>query len=487
MTAPLDVLIVGAAITGIGMACHLQVQRPGAQVLILEREPTFGGTWLTNRYPGARSDSDLYTYGYRFKPWSGKSYATRQEILDYLGEVIAEHGLEPSIRYGLEVVSASWSSAQALWAVTARRTDTGATQTYTARFLAMCQGYYHHRKGHLPDWPGRERYRKPLIHTQSWPDDLDVGGKSVIVIGSGATMATVVPALAATSGPITVLQRSPSFYYTMTGSKPLIEELKALAIDPAWIYEIARRKSVADEAAFIARTFSEPDTVRDELIAAVRDVLGPDYDIATHFTPRYRPWQQRICYVPDADFLQTIRDGKTRMVTGEIDRYTEDAIVLASGEVLKADLVVAATGFDLCVLGGAAFSNDGVPIDFADTVAYRGMMFSGVPNLIWTFGYLRASWTLRVDMNADFLCRLLAHMEARGHRSATPRLLPQEEAMPRLPWIDPASFNAGYIMRSLHLMPRRLDRPEWQHHHDYWAEKDAIPAIDLEDGRLAFA
>lgn len=492
MSETYDVLIVGAGITGIGTACHVQAQLPGKTFAILERESTFGGTWHTNRYPGARSDSDLYTYAYRFKPWLGdKPVATRHEILDYMREVIAEHRLEPHIRYGHEVQSADWSSTEQLWTLTARKSDSGETVVLKARFLAMAQGYYHHHKGHTPDWPGLSSYRGRIVHTQAWPDDLDYAGQSIVIIGSGATAATMVPAMAETSGSITVLQRSPSYYTpgvgATAGALGLANELRALGIEEPVIYDICRRKSLRDEALYLERVKSEPEAVAAELIDGVRQVLGPDYDIAMHFTPRYRPWQQRLCYIPGGDMLDAIKSGKVTMLTDEIERFTADRIVLKSGRELEADLVVKATGFDICILGDVNFTKDGAPIDAGQTLTYRGMMLSGVPNLTWTFGYLRASWTLRVDLNADFLCRLIGYLDAHGLHSAAPEPLAEERALEALPWVDPESFNSGYIARSIDRLPKRLDRPEWQHFHDYWADKDAIPAIDLEDGRLVFA
>lgn len=492
MSETFDVLIVGAGITGIGTACHLRAELPAKTFAILERESTFGGTWLTNRYPGARSDSDLYTYAYRFKPWIGdKPVATRHEILDYMAEVIAENELGPAIRYRHEVIAADWSSRDQLWTLTVRNALSGETVELRARFLAMAQGYYHHHKGYVPDWPGLSSYQGRIVHTQAWPDGLDYEGKSIIVMGSGATAATLVPALAETSGPITLLQRSPSYFTpgvgATAGALGLAAELRALGIEESVIYDICRRKSLRDEALFLDRVKAEPEAVAAELIGSVREALGPDYDVTTHFTPRYRPWQQRLCYVPGGDLFAAIRSGKVSVVTDEIERFTEASIRLRSGAELTADLVVAATGFDICILGNIVFTKDGVPIDAGKTLNYRGMMLSGVPNLTWTFGYLKASWTLRVDMNADFLCRLIRYLDQHGLKSATPEPRPEERALPSLPWVDPGSFNSGYITRSLDILPKRLDRPEWQHAHDYWAEKDAIPAIDLEDGRLVFA
>jgi cation diffusion facilitator CzcD-associated flavoprotein CzcO len=485
-TETFDVLITGAGVTGIGTACHLLRELPRTTFAVLEKEETFGGTWLTNRYPGARSDSSLYTYSYHFKPWTGSPLATRTEILAYLSQVIESHGLKDRIRYGTTVVSADWSSRDQLWTVEVARKG-GGRQRLKARFLAMGPGYYQHRKGYTPDWPGFADYRGQVVHPQDWPDDLDYNGRSMIVVGSGSTAATLVPALAETSGPITLLQRSPGYFDTADNADPLVDELKRLRIDESWIHEIARRKSLINYEAFVRRTFEEPDAVRAELIANARAFLGEDYDVATHFTPRYRPWQQRLCWTPGGDLFKAIRSGRVTVVTEEIERFTRSEIVLRSGRRLAADIVVTATGFDILVLGGIPLSKDGEAIDLGRTVNYRGMMLSGVPNLMWTFGYLRASWTLRVDMNCQFLCRLLSHMREKGFRSATPELLPEERGLPLLPWVDPESFNPAYIFRSIDKLPKRIARKEWQHLHDYSAEKDEIPAIDLEDGRLVYA
>jgi cation diffusion facilitator CzcD-associated flavoprotein CzcO len=481
-----DTLIVGAGISGVGAAYHLQSQCPEQRFVVLEGLDSFGGTWHMHRYPGIRSDSDLHTFGYRFKPWIGAPIASAEEILKYMGEVIDENKLDQHIRYQHKVETADWSNADQQWTLKGTRQDTGEAVEFTANFLWMCQGYYEHAKGYTPEWQGMENFKGQVIHPQTWPEDLDYKNKQVVVIGSGATAATVVPAIAAETAHTTVLQRSPTYFIPGRNENELAEQLRALDIDETWVHEIARRQILKNQAEFTERAFAEPEVVKEELLGAVRAFLGPDYDIDKHFTPKYRPWRQRIAFVPDGDIFQGIRSGKASMETDEIEHFTEKGILLKSGKELPADIVITATGFNLSVLGGIHFSIDGKPIDFADTVTYRGMMFTGVPNMVWIFGYFRASWTLRVDIIGDFVCRLLKYMQAKGLKSVAPVLRPEDQDMPLLPWIDPENFNPGYLMRSMHLMPKRGDKPEWQHTQDYWLEKDELPKIDLEDSAFAY-
>jgi cation diffusion facilitator CzcD-associated flavoprotein CzcO len=481
-----DVLIVGAGISGIGAAWHMTRQLPDRTFVVLEAQADFGGTWRTHRFPGIRSDSDLYTFGYAFKPWKGAPIASAAEILRYLGEVIDEHGLARHIRYRHAIRSARWSSADNRWTILATRESDGATVRFTAGFLWMCQGYYRHSTGYTPRWEGMEAFKGRVVHPQTWPDDLDCKGKRVVVIGSGATAATLIPALASECAHVTMLQRSATWFRTARNAIPIADELRALGVDEAWIHEIVRRKILHEQALFTQRTLTEPDKVKEDLLAAARAHLGPDYDLDRHFTPRYRPWRQRLAFIPDGDLFHAIRSGRASVVTAEIDRFTPDGIRLKSGEVLEADIIVTATGFDLNVLGDIDFVIDGKPLVFSDTVTYQGMMFSGVPNMAWVFGYLRASWTLRSDLVAGFVCRLLRHMRDKGAARVVPALSAADRSMPRLPWIDPENFNPGYVMRSLHLLPKQGDRPPWQHTQDYWSEKDVIPAIDLDDGALVY-
>lgn len=478
-TQHFDVIVVGAGISGVGAAYHLTKQCPGTSFAVLETQDSFGGTWHTHRYPGIRSDSDLHTFGYRFKPWTSAPIATAAEILAYMGEVIADNELAPHIRYNHRIVSAAWSSADNLWTLTV--THDGETLTFTTRFLWMCQGYYNHAQGFTPEWPGLADFKGRVVHPQSWPEDIELAGKQVVVIGSGATAATLVPAIADQCSHVTMLQRSPTFFITGRNVNDLAETLRQLEIKEEWIHEIVRRKILFDQAAFTKRAVEEPEVVKQELLKGVKAYLGEDYDIATHFTPRYRPWRQRIAFIPNGDLFQGIKAGKASVVTDEIERFTANGIALKSGKQLDADIVITATGFNLNVLGDIAFSIDGAPLDFSQTVTYRGMMFTGVPNMVWIFGYFRASWTLRVDLVADFVCALLNHMEKTGATRVVPVLRPEDRDMPLLPWIDPENFNPGYIMRGLHLLPKRGDKAEWQHNQDYWSEKNEFPAIDLDD------
>jgi cation diffusion facilitator CzcD-associated flavoprotein CzcO len=481
-----DVLIAGAGISGVGAAYHLTKQCPDKSFVALDMQDSFGGTWWTHRYPGIRSDSDLHTFGYRFKPWTGLPIATAGEILAYMGEVIEENDLARHIRYKHKIDSAHWSSRDKLWTIEATRTDTSERHTFTANFLWMCQGYYRHSQGYTPTWPGMESFKGRLAHSETWPEDLDYKNKRVVVIGSGATAATIIPAIADDCAHVTMLQRSPTFFITGRNVNDLAETLRQLQIDEAWIHEIVRRKILYDQAAFTRRCVEEPDVVAKELIGVVRNYLGPDYDVEKHFTPKYRPWRQRIAFIPDADLFKGIAAGKASVVTDEIERFNEGGILLKSGKQLDADIIVAATGFNINVLGDIDFVVDGKPLSFADTVTYRGMMFTGLPNLAWVFGYFRASWTLRADMVADFVCRLLKHMDEVGARKVSVALRPQDKDMPLLPWIDPENFNPGYMMRAMNLLPRRGDKPEWQHNQDYWSEKDQIPAIDLSDAAFVY-
>mgnify|MGYP001555011541 FL=1 len=481
-----DVLIVGAGISGIGSAYHLTRQCPGKSFVILETLDSFGGTWLTHKYPGIRSDSDLYTFGYRFKPWVGTPIASAQEILKYMDEVIEENNLAPHIRYRHRIVSAEWSSKQNLWTIDAIRTDTREMLRFTCNFLWMCQGYYRHEQGYTPTWKGFADYKGAVVHPQTWPQDLDYRNKSVIVIGSGATAATLIPAIAGDCKHVTLLQRSPTYFIPARNENVLADQLRKLAIDETWIHEIARRQILHDQAEFTRRSFEEPDKVKEELLGGVRAYLGPDFDIDTHFTPRYRPWRQRIAFVPEGDLFQGIAGGKASVVTGEIDCFTEKGILLKSGEELQADIIVTATGFNLSVLGDIPFAVDGKPVDFSKTVTYRGMMFTGVPNMVWVFGYFRASWTLRVDILGDFVCRLLNHMQKGGSKAVRVALRTEDKDMKLLDWIDPDNFNPGYLMRSMHLMPKRGDKPEWQHTQDYWTEKKTLPRVDLDGAEFVY-
>jgi len=481
-----DVLIVGAGISGLGAAVHLRQQCPDKRFVVLEAQDGHGGTWRTHRYPGIRSDSDLFTFGYGFKPWMGKPIATAAEIQQYLAEVIDEHGLAPHIRYGHRIETAAWDSGAQCWTVQARHQ--GRPVTLRARFLFMCQGYYRHEQGYTPQWPGMESFQGRIVHPQTWPEDLDLSGKRVVVIGSGATAATLIPAIAGHCAHVTMLQRSPTFFITGRNSNELAETLRQLDIPPEWTHEIVRRKVLFDQAAFTRRCLAEPEVVRKELLAGVRAALGSGHEaeVEQHFNPRYRPWQQRIAFVPDADLFKAVRDGHASVLTDRIEAFEPGGLRLGSGLLLEADVIVTATGFNLSVLGDIRVAIDGRPLDFAQTVGWRGAMFTGVPNLAWVFGYFRASWTLRADLLADFVCRLLQHMDARGARVVEPALRPQDAGMALKPWVEADNFNPGYLQRGLHLLPKQGSHEPWLHRQDYAADKDDLPSADLDDGSLVY-
>ncbi len=480
-----DVLIVGAGISGVGGAYHLTKQCPGTTFVAFESLESYGGTWLTHRYPGIRSDSDLYTYGYRFKPWTGAPIASAAEILKYMGEVIEENDLGRHIRYRHRIDSAGWSGRENRWTIEVTRTDRAEQVRVTANFLWMCQGYYRHSQGYTPPWEDMERFAGTIVHPQTWPKDLDYKAKTVIVIGSGATAATLIPAIADDCARVTLLQRSPTYFLTDRNANELADTLRELEVREEWIHEIVRRKIVHDQDIFTRRSLEEPETVKEELLAGVSAFIGPEAT-AAHFTPTYRPWRQRIAIVPDGDIFQHVRAGKVSVVTDHIDRFTEKGIRLKSGATLEADIIITATGFNLNVLGDIDMTIDGEPLELARTVTYRGMMFTGVPNLVWVFGYFRSSWTLRADLVADFVCRLINHMKQRQAGKVTVALRAQDRDMKLLSWIDPENFNAGYLLRGMHLLPKRGDKPEWQHTQDYWAERKQLPAIDLNDEAFVY-
>lgn len=484
ITEPLDVLIVGAGISGIAAARYMRVDRPDDSFIILDDQESFGGTWHTHRYPGIRSDSDLHTFGYGFKPWVGPPIATADEILKYLGETIDENGLGELIHYGWRIETAAWESDRKLWVVTARHSASGRARQVTARFMWMCQGYYRHSRGYTPEWPGMEDFKGQIVHPQHWPEDLDLTDRRVVVIGSGATAATVVPAIADQAAQVTMLQRSPTYFASERNEIELASHLRRLQVDETWIHEIVRREILTQGREFAQRCFSEPNVVRKELMDNARRYLGEDYDVDTHFNPSYDPWRQRLARIPNGDLYKAIASGKAGVATDEIERFTETGIQLKSGQTLDADVIVTATGFDLCAFGDIGFSIDGAPLDFHQTVGYRGMMFTGVPNLVWVMGYFRSSWTLRAEIIAKFVTRLLTHMHDTQAGRVEPRL--RDSAMPVHSWVEEDDFNPGYLLRGQHLLPKRGTTNEWKLSQDYWTEKDEFAAIDLADPVFAY-
>ena len=491
LPAQLDVLIIGAGISGVGAACHLQQQCPDKRFALVETQASFGGTWRTHRYPGTRSDSDLFTFGYRFKPWRGDPIATAEQILKYMDEVIDEHHLSQRIHYSHRVLSAHWSSPEACWQVEIQHTPNEGDpviRQVRCNFLWMCQGYYRHAEGYTPEWPGRADFAGRTVHPQQWPQDLDLSGQRVVVIGSGATAATLVPALAGSCQHVTMLQRSPTWFATGRNANELADTLRALDIPHEWTHEIVRRKVLHDQALIQQRCVQEPDAVAAELLAGVREALGPEHAhlADVHFKPSYRPWQQRLAFVPNGDLFKAVRNDQASVVTGQIDRFVPEGIRLSNGDIVPADVIVTATGFNLNVLGDIAFQVDGQPLDFASSVTWRGAMFTGLPNLVWVFGYFRASWTLRADLLGDFVCKLLKHMDAHGLGSVVPQLRLEDKNMTLAPWVRPDNFNPGYLARSMHQLPRQGDRAPWVHLQDYRREKDELPVAPLDDGSLIF-
>ncbi len=481
-----DVLIVGAGVSGIGAAHHLREQFPGRTFVILDAQDNRGGTWWTHRYPGVRSDSDLHTYGYRHKPWRGPSIAAGGAILEYLDEVIDEDGLGQHIRFLHRVTAASWSTADRQWTVEVTREDTGQLLRYTAGFLMMCQGYYNHANPYQPEWAGMDRFQGVIVHPQQWPEDLDLAGQRVVVIGSGATAATLIPAIAGQAEHVTMLQRSPSYFFAPPLTDDLAVQLRALDVPEEWTHEILRRKFMAQTNLLARMSAETPDELHAFLLESVRPLLPEGFDVEKHLTPRYRPWQQRIAIVPDGDLFAAVRDGSASIVTDTIDTFTERGILLSSGEELLADIVVSATGFNMSLLGDVAFVVDGEPVDFTGRVTWRGIMISGVPNMAYIFGYFRHSWTLRVDLVLDLLTRLWANMADKGATMVTPQLRQEDKDMPLLPFADPENFNSGYVMRSQHILFRQGDREPWTHLLELEQELEILPKADLDDGTLAY-
>ncbi len=481
-----DVLIIGAGISGLGAGVHLQRECPDKTYAILEGRDSIGGTWDLFKYPGIRSDSDLYTFGYDFKPWFGQPIATAEEIMRYLHEVVEENDLERHIHFNHWVDTAAWSSEDARWTV--ETTVDGAPKHYSGNFLFMCQGYYNYEAGYQPDFPGQGDFKGTLIHPQKWPEDLDYSGKKMVVIGSGATAATIVPAVAEDVEHVIQLQRSPSYYLPMDNSEEdeTIQDLRALEVPEEWIHGVKKRKALAFGEEFTERAFSEPEAVVDELLEMAAEDLGEDFDYDKHLRPSYGPWKERLCLLPDGDMFKAIASGKASMVTDHIERFTENGIELTSGEHLDADIIVAATGIELCGLGNISFAVDGEHISVPDTWTYKGMMISDMPNLAWSFGYIRSSWTLRSDMIARFVCRLLKHMDDTGVRQVTPRLRPEDEGMTGTGFIDPEDFAPGYMRRGTHRLPKQGKQGPWTNIQDYYQEKDSLVDTPLDDGALVF-
>jgi cation diffusion facilitator CzcD-associated flavoprotein CzcO len=480
-----DVVVVGAGLSGIGAGYHLQTMSPDRSYVILEGRESLGGTWDLFKYPGVRSDSDMHTLGFSFKPWTeAKSIADGPSILKYLKQTVSQFGIDKHIRYGQLVTKAQWSTDDAQWTVTSTNKATGATNTYTCSFLFMCSGYYSYKKGHTPEFTGRERFKGAIVHPQEWPTDLDYAGKRVVVIGSGATAVTIVPSMADKAAHVTMLQRSPTYMVSRPDHDVLANRMRKV-LPPKIAYNLTRFKNTWRQQLVYNKTRTDPNKVKQLLLGGIQLELGAEYDIAKHFTPNYNPWDQRLCLVPNGDFFKAMRAGKASVVTDHIASFTETGIQLASGEHLDADIIVTATGLELVTLGEMDFFVDGNQVDFAKTWTYKGFAYSDIPNLASTFGYINASWTLRSDLTAEYVCRLLNHMRKKGVVQCTPRLREQDHNMKERPWID--GFSSGYMQRMMHRMPRQGDHEPWINPQNYRRDKKMFKHSPIDDGVMQFS
>ena len=476
-----DVLVVGAGLSGIGAGYHLQANSPNKTYAILEGRETIGGTWDLFRYPGIRSDSDMYTLGYSFKPWrEAKAIADGPSILNYVRETAEANGIDKHIRYGHQVKRASWSSEDAVWTVEAEVGPDKTPVSLTCGFLFMCSGYYDYAAGYQPDFPGMASFKGPFVHPQHWPKDLDYAGKRVVVIGSGATAVTLVPAMAKDAAHVTMLQRSPTYVVSRPAEDAMANKLREKL--PAMLaYHIIRWRNVLGGMYFFNLARKKPEQVKAGIIDMVRQQMGPDYDVATHFTPRYNPWDQRLCLVPDADLFDALKAGKAEVVTDQIEAITETGIKLASGRTLEADVIVSATGLKMQLLSGVEFTVDGVKADLSKSMSYKGMMYSDVPNLASSFGYTNASWTLKCDLTCEYVCRILNHMDKRGYAFGVPRK--SDPNLAEEPWLD---FSSGYVQRALDQLPRQGTKRPWKLYQNYALDLMTLRFGAVDDGSMEF-
>lgn len=476
----LDVLIVGAGLSGVGAACHLRQRCPRKSFAIFEGRAAMGGTWDLFRYPGIRSDSDMYTLGYRFRPWrEPKAIADGPAILNYIRETAAEFGVDRKIRFNHRVRRVSWSVDDARWIVEAEMGKEKTVGRFTCSFLYLCTGYYDYEKGYTPEWPGTERFNGRIVHPQKWPENFDYSGKRVVVIGSGATAVTLVPAMADRASHVTMLQRSPSYVVSLPARDKVANWLRRCLPEHA-AYALTRWKNVLLGMFFYKLARKWPRIMKGLIARGVRQQLGQDYD-PKHFTPDYNPWDQRLCLVPDSDLFRAIRVGRASVVTDHIETFTETGLQLKSGEHLDADIIVTATGLVLKLMSGLQLFVEGKPVDLSKTIAYKGMMYSDVPNLAQAFGYTNASWTLKCDLTAEYVCRLLNYMDRHGYAQCTPRV--NDPSLEEMPVLD---FTSGYVQRALHTLPRQGSKTPWRLHQNYVKDLSMLRYGRVDDGAMEF-
>jgi monooxygenase len=476
-----DVLIVGAGLSGIGAGYHLQANCPKKSYAILESRESIGGTWDLFRYPGIRSDSDMYTLGYSFRPWKeAKAIADGPSILNYIRQTAKDHGIDQKIRYNHRVVAAAWSSAEARWTVDIERGSAKEALRLSCNFLYMCSGYYNYAEGYSPQFPGSEHFKGRVVHPQKWSDDVDYAGKRVVVIGSGATAVTLVPEMAKTAAHVTMLQRSPTYIISLPDQDRIADKLRSVL--PAKLaYGITRWKNVLFGMLFFWLCRHRPETVKKMIRKGLRLELGPDYDLNKHFTPSYKPWDQRVCLVPNGDLFKAIRNGCASVVTDHIDSFTENGIKLKSGAELEADVIVTATGLNLMLLGGMQLTVDGKIMDTAKTLNYKGAMFSNIPNMAAAMGYTNASWTLKCDLTCEYVCRLLNHMDQHSYQQCTPRR--NDPSVTEAPFID---FSSGYVQRAADKLPKQGSKAPWKLYQNYALDILTLRFGSLEDGAMEF-
>ncbi|MDX1496338.1 MAG: NAD(P)/FAD-dependent oxidoreductase [Salinisphaeraceae bacterium] len=480
-TQHVDVLIIGAGVSGIGLACHLSRNCPEKSLAILERRADMGGTWDLFKYPGIRSDSDMFTFGYNFKPWiNPQTLADGPSIKNYVREAAAEHGVEDKIHFNRKVVSSNWSTTEGRWTVKVQSQDGGKEETWTCNFLLGCTGYYNYDQGYRPEFPGEDDFKGEVIHPQHWPEDLDYKGKKVVVIGSGATAVTLIPAMADDTAHITMLQRSPTYVFSLPAIDPISSGLQK-RLPEKLAYKANRTRNINFQRFIYQLSQKQPQLMRRFILKSARKQLGKDVDIR-HFSPRYNPWDQRMCVVPDGDLFNVLRDGKASIVTDHIERFTENGILLKSGKELEADIIVSATGLSVQMMGGSELNVDGRPVDISDRLTYKSVMVEGVPNYAVIFGYINASWTLKVDIAADYICRLINHMDEKGYD----KVVPDSQGAEKSEDTVFGALSSGYVQRAANSMPRQGLSGPWRVSQNYVRDVPMLRFAPIEDEHLRF-